>query len=37
MMEPNEKPAVAISQRDPTFDLPSQHNDSMPEQSVFGE
>jgi hypothetical protein len=36
MIEPNEEPAVAIGQRDPTFDLPSQHNDLMAEHRVFG-
>jgi hypothetical protein len=37
MIELNEEPAIAIGQRDPTFGLPSHHNDLMAEQRVFGE
>jgi hypothetical protein len=36
MMELNQEPEVAIGERDPIFNLPSQHNDLMAEHRVFG-
>ena len=37
MIELHEEPAVAIGQRDPTFDLASQDNNLMAEQRILGE
>jgi hypothetical protein len=33
----HKEPAIAIGQRDPTFDLTSQHKDLMPQQGILGD
>ena len=32
----HKEPAIAVTQRDPTFDLASQDNDLMPQQHILG-